>query len=82
MFDINRKLNMSNSWMFLPDRLSKEYKDGVKSFIEVKKNSLDGNNTSRCPCRDCQEIYIHDLLTVEKHCWYVASPTVLQFVII
>ena len=31
---------MDRSWMWLPDRLSKDYVKGVKSFIEVAKEHL------------------------------------------
>ena len=53
--------------MWLPNRLSGDYVEGVKSFIQVAKEHLQWDNKTRCPCRDCQNARFNDLLTIERH---------------
>ena len=44
---------MSRQWMYMADRRSKEFMDGVHEFIEAaKKNKYDG--FVRCPCKFCK----------------------------
>lgn len=58
---------MDRDWMWLPNRLSRDYVEGVKSFIQVAKEHLRWDNKTRCPCRDCQNARFNDLLTIERH---------------
>ena len=58
---------MDKGWIRLPNRLSQDYVEGVKSFIEVAKEHLRWDNKTRCPCRDCQNARFNDLLTIESH---------------
>ena len=58
---------MYKSWIRLPNRLSQNYVEGVKSFIEVAKEHLRWDNKTRCPCRACQNARFNDLLTIERH---------------
>ena len=58
---------MDMSWMWLSDKLSKDYVKGVKPFIEVAKEHLRWDKKTRCPCRDCQNERFNDLLTIECH---------------
>ena len=51
----------------MPNRLSRDYIEGVKSFIQVAKEHLRWDNKTRCPCRDCQNTRFNDLLTIESH---------------
>ncbi|WKA12924.1 hypothetical protein VitviT2T_030267 [Vitis vinifera] len=53
--------------MWLPNRLSRDYVERVKSFIQVAKEHLRWDNKTRCPCRDCQNARFNDLLTIERH---------------
>ncbi|KAL6347000.1 hypothetical protein AAG906_012251 [Vitis piasezkii] len=56
---------MNRDWMWLPNRLSRDYVEGVKSFIQVAKEHLRWDNKTRCPCRDCQNAGFNDLLIIE-----------------
>ena len=58
---------MDKGWIRLPNRLSQDYVEGVKSFIEVAKEHLRWDNKTRCPCRDCQNARFNDLLIIESH---------------
>ena len=58
---------MDRDWMWLPNRLSRDYVEGVTSFIQVAKEHLRWDNKTRCPCRDCQNARFNDLLTIERH---------------
>ncbi|XP_028098367.1 uncharacterized protein LOC114298062 [Camellia sinensis] len=45
---------MDKSWMMIQDRLkSKEYLEGVQSFIEFATKNLGPQDEIRCPCVDC-----------------------------
>ncbi|KAL7196008.1 hypothetical protein ACSBR1_036106 [Camellia fascicularis] len=45
---------MDKSWMMIKDRLkSKEYLEGVQSFIEFATKNLGPQDEIRCPCVDC-----------------------------
>ncbi|KAL7198155.1 hypothetical protein ACSBR2_020639 [Camellia fascicularis] len=45
---------MDKSWMMIKYRLkSKEYQQGVKSFIDFATKDLGLHNDIRCPCVDC-----------------------------
>ena len=58
---------MDKNWIKLPNRLSRYYIEGVKSFIQVAKEHLRWDNKTRCPRRDCQSTRFNDLLTIESH---------------
>ena len=45
-------LQMSHPWMYA-DRRSKEYMDGVQSFLKVA-NANKWNGFMCCPCRHCR----------------------------
>lgn len=45
---------MNRKWMYLEDRLCKEYIDGVKRFIEVAGRDITIMEMARCPCRECK----------------------------
>ncbi|XP_022862577.1 uncharacterized protein LOC111382773 [Olea europaea var. sylvestris] len=51
------------------DKLSNEYTNGIKSFIELAKNHLGNDNQTRCPCRHCRIVYIQNIDVVERHLW-------------
>ncbi|KAL7169331.1 hypothetical protein ACSBR2_034389 [Camellia fascicularis] len=45
---------MDKSWMMIKDKLkSKEYQQGVKSFIDFATKDLGPHDDIRCPCVDC-----------------------------
>ncbi|KAL7207974.1 hypothetical protein ACSBR1_029845 [Camellia fascicularis] len=45
---------MDKSWMMIEDRLkSKEYLEGVQSFIDFAMQNLGPQDEIRCPCVDC-----------------------------
>ena len=45
---------MGKSWIMIRDRLkSKEYQQGVKSFIDFSTKDLGLHDNIRCPCVDC-----------------------------
>ncbi|XP_060671841.1 uncharacterized protein LOC132803267 [Ziziphus jujuba] len=60
---------MEKKWIWCHDKLSDEYTNGVKSFIELAKHHLDEDNRTRCPCRYCRNVYFQDISVVERHLW-------------
>lgn len=49
------------------NRLSKEYIEGIKSFLQAAKRCQNENNCVHCPCRDCQNAFIKPLSMVQTH---------------
>ncbi|XP_060673894.1 uncharacterized protein LOC132804030 [Ziziphus jujuba] len=60
---------MEKKWIWCHDKLSGEYTNGVKSFIELAKHHLDEDNRTRCPCRYCRNVYFQDISVVKRHLW-------------
>ncbi|KAJ0038333.1 hypothetical protein Pint_22481 [Pistacia integerrima] len=58
---------MDRNWIRLPNRLCKEYIDGIKSFMDVAKKCVDKNNQVRCPCVKCKNVFFKPLDVVENH---------------
>ncbi|XP_030482309.2 uncharacterized protein LOC115699180 [Cannabis sativa] len=59
---------MDKNWMYLQDRQSKEYVDGVKSFLELAKESTRLRiDEVRCPCGGCKNCRTYNLQTIESH---------------
>ena len=54
--DNDREIDMDKSWMLLTDRFGKEYTEGVKQFIELASNHIDGMDRIRCPCKKCNNV--------------------------
>ena len=51
---INEMWNqMSRQWMYMTDRRSMEFIDGVHEFIKVAENHKYGGFV-RCPCKNCK----------------------------
>ena len=46
-------LQMSRPWIYA-DRRSKEYMDGVQSFLNVAKDNKGPNGFMCCPCKKCR----------------------------
>ncbi|XP_062118612.1 uncharacterized protein LOC133832258 [Humulus lupulus] len=60
---------MGRSWM-AKDRLSKEYEDGVESFIEIAlKNTVDPNRV-HCPCQKCSNLKKLDIKEIKNHLYF------------
>ena len=58
---------MDKRWIWCNDKLSTEYTNGVKSFIELAKHHLDNDNKTRCPCPHCRNVYVQHITVVERH---------------
>ncbi|XP_028125191.1 uncharacterized protein LOC114322108 [Camellia sinensis] len=59
---------MDKSWMMIKDRLkSKEYQQGVKSFIDFAMKDLGPHGDIRCPCVDCLNGTKHSRQVVWLH---------------
>lgn len=56
---VTNVFGMDQSWMFIPNRLNKDYIAGVNSFIDATKKHLDTDNQARCLGRDCQNESFH-----------------------
>ena len=67
--DFNDKFveDMDKRWIWCNDKLSTEYTNGVKSFIELAKHHLDNDNKTRCPCQNCRNVYVQHITVVERH---------------
>ncbi|KAL6213908.1 hypothetical protein ACLB2K_013347 [Fragaria x ananassa] len=44
---------MNREWILKQDKFSTEYKEGVRSFMEVAKHHVNERNETICPCKDC-----------------------------
>ncbi|CAL5322266.1 unnamed protein product [Camellia sinensis] len=59
---------MDKSWMMIKDRLkSKEYQQGVKSFIDFATKDLGPHDDIRCPFVDCLNGTKHSPQVVRLH---------------
>ncbi|KAJ0084642.1 hypothetical protein Patl1_30974 [Pistacia atlantica] len=58
---------MDKSWIHHPNRLSVEYANGVRTFIEIARNHVDSDGNTRCPCRKCLNAFFKSVSVVKKH---------------
>ena len=58
---------MDKSWIHHRNRLSSEYADGVRKFIDIARNHVNSDGDTRCPCRKCLNVYYQSLRVVERH---------------
>ncbi|XXG68330.1 hypothetical protein AAC387_Pa06g1442 [Persea americana] len=56
---------MNKSWIDLPNRMSREYMDGINHFMEFT-NGYD-NEFSNCLCRKCANRYYYRRNSVREH---------------
>ncbi|KAJ8615748.1 hypothetical protein MRB53_035120 [Persea americana] len=56
---------MDKSWIDLPNRMSREYMDGINQFMEFT-NGFD-NEFMSCPCRKCANRYYYRREFVQEH---------------
>ncbi|GKU93150.1 hypothetical protein SLEP1_g6774 [Rubroshorea leprosula] len=57
---------MDKSWISKPP-LSKEYRDGVKSFINFARKNSSNSNSILCPYVDCTNCHLLTCDEVEEH---------------
>ena len=60
-------MTIDKSWITLPNRSSPEFLIGLRNFIEIAKNHVDGEGKTCCPCRDCVNMYRKIVTTVYAH---------------
>ena len=61
-------IQMNRQWMYNADRRSKEYVDGMHSFLEVAKANKKPKGFMCCPCSQCRnEKYHADWRTLHLH---------------
>ncbi|KAL7171475.1 hypothetical protein ACSBR2_036181 [Camellia fascicularis] len=58
---------MDKSWMLLKDRMSSQYRDGVKAFVQFAMMNVEPNDKIRCPCMDCLNCERYTCKIVEYH---------------
>ncbi|KAL7224464.1 hypothetical protein ACSBR1_025840 [Camellia fascicularis] len=58
---------MDKSWMSIRNRLSSEYREGVKSFLQFAMTNVGIDNRICCPCMDCLNFDHHTFKDVEYH---------------
>ncbi|XP_024023057.1 uncharacterized protein LOC112092090 [Morus notabilis] len=58
---------MDKSWIYVTNRISETYMDGVRRFIEQARNHLDADGKCRCPCKKCLNCFFHHIDIVERH---------------
>lgn len=58
---------MDKSWMSIRNRLSSEYREGVKSFLQFAMTNVGLDNRIRCPCMDCLNFEHHTFKDVEYY---------------
>lgn len=49
LIDIHRD-SMGHEWVKNTNRISQEYVEGIKDFINVAKRNLDSRGLTLCPC--------------------------------
>lgn len=54
--------------------LCKEYVNGVKAFVKLAQNHLNGDGRARCPRRNCQNMELKSLDNVERHLYRHRMP--------
>ena len=60
---------MNCSWMS-KDRRSKDYEEGVESFIEFALSNCTNKNAIRCPCLRCGDLVVHTPQVVREHLFF------------
>ncbi|KAL7193605.1 hypothetical protein ACSBR2_025249 [Camellia fascicularis] len=58
---------MDKSWMSIRNRLSSEYREGVKSFLQFAMTNVGVDNRIWCLCMDCLNFEHHTFKDVEYH---------------
>ncbi|KAF7131579.1 hypothetical protein RHSIM_Rhsim09G0057000 [Rhododendron simsii] len=58
---------MDKSWMTIKNRLSKEYRNGVNSFVDFAVTNLGSDDQIRCPCLKCMNVERHFSIVVAFH---------------
>ena len=58
---------MDRQWIRNRDRLSSEYRRGIKSFIDIACHHVNENNQIPCPCRVCHNTFFHLVEDVHLH---------------
>ncbi|KAK9270216.1 hypothetical protein L1049_025792 [Liquidambar formosana] len=57
---------MDKTWMHL-NKLSPEYEQGIKDFMNFARSTVDRANKMRCPCCRCKNVYYRIVDEVEDH---------------
>ncbi|KAK9267148.1 hypothetical protein L1049_009568 [Liquidambar formosana] len=57
---------MNKTWMHL-NKLSPEYEQGIKDFMNFARGTVDRGNRMRCPCCRCKNVYYRIVDEVEDH---------------
>ncbi|KAK9288364.1 hypothetical protein L1049_016817 [Liquidambar formosana] len=57
---------MDKTWMHL-NKLSPEYEQGIKDFMNFARGTVDRANRMRCPCCRCKNVYYRIVDEVEDH---------------
>ncbi|KAL7173009.1 hypothetical protein ACSBR2_032472 [Camellia fascicularis] len=58
---------MDKSWMSIRNRLSSEYREDVKSFLQFAMTNVGLDNRIHCSCMDCLNLERHTIKDVEYH---------------
>ncbi|KAJ9684632.1 hypothetical protein PVL29_016883 [Vitis rotundifolia] len=69
---------MDKSWMNLQNRLSNEYANGVKTFLQVAKNQVNQNGKIHCPCKHCQNAFWKSIYDIETYLYKCGIFTTYQ----
>ncbi|KAB2617608.1 hypothetical protein D8674_013477 [Pyrus ussuriensis x Pyrus communis] len=58
---------MDKQWICNRNLLSLEYREGVKSFIDIARHHVNQNNQISCPCKICHNRFFHSVEDVHLH---------------
>ncbi|KAF7133467.1 hypothetical protein RHSIM_Rhsim09G0074400 [Rhododendron simsii] len=58
---------MDKSWMQLKDRWCSTYVEGVRDFLRIANNYVGQGGKIRCPCKNCNNVYIRQPYEVKQH---------------
>jgi hypothetical protein len=58
---------MSHQWVKSRNRISTEYVDGVKEFLNVARQTLNSNGLTLCPCGNCLNTRLQKIDVISAH---------------
>ena len=58
---------MDKSWIHPHNKLSTEYADGARKFIDIARNHINSDGDTRCSYHKCLNIYYQSLMVVKRH---------------
>ena len=61
------KMSIDKSWIYLENRLSDQFWNGLASFMNIAKDHVNSVGETSCPCRKCRNGKMWSLQVVHAH---------------